>query len=207
MVLRGKQRIKIRLGNIDAPEIDQVFGKQSRDALQEMVGRKEVLVESLAIDQYGRVVGLISVKGHNINQEQVKWGMAWASVGWREKGQPASGPTGAPKSDGNPDDMAFLRNSAERTYTNLQHEAQQARRGLWSQPEPQRPWQWRRQHPLPKLTAQGNSRNVSVKCGEKSRCSQMESCDEARFYFSHCGLKILDGDRDGSPCERLCGGD
>jgi hypothetical protein len=42
-------------------------------------------------------------------------------------------------------------------------------------------------------------------CGEKSTCGQMASCEEAMFYLRQCGLRRLDGDRDGVPCESLCG--
>ena len=41
-------------------------------------------------------------------------------------------------------------------------------------------------------------------CGEKRYCSQMVSCEEAMFYFKVCGLRRLDRDGDGIPCERLC---
>lgn len=43
------------------------------------------------------------------------------------------------------------------------------------------------------------------RCGEKTYCTQMNSCAEAMFHFQQCGLARLDGDRDGVPCERLCG--
>lgn len=43
------------------------------------------------------------------------------------------------------------------------------------------------------------------RCGEKTYCTQMTSCEEAMFHFRNCGLARLDGDRDGVPCERLCG--
>lgn len=42
-------------------------------------------------------------------------------------------------------------------------------------------------------------------CGTKSKCAQMNSCDEARHYLNDCGLSRLDGDHDGVPCEKLCG--
>ena len=42
-------------------------------------------------------------------------------------------------------------------------------------------------------------------CGTKRYCTQMTSCAEVRFHFEVCGLRRLDGDRDGVPCERLCG--
>ncbi|MBR0673900.1 excalibur calcium-binding domain-containing protein [Roseomonas soli] len=42
-------------------------------------------------------------------------------------------------------------------------------------------------------------------CGTKRYCTEMTSCAEAMFHFQQCGLTRLDGDRDGVPCERLCG--
>ena len=32
----------------------------------------------------------------------------------------------------------------------------------------------------------------------------VSGCEEARFYLTRCGLKTLDGNRDGEPCEALC---
>jgi hypothetical protein len=34
----------------------------------------------------------------------------------------------------------------------------------------------------------------------------MTSCEEARHYLKDCGLKRLDGDGDGVPCNSLCRG-
>jgi hypothetical protein len=42
-------------------------------------------------------------------------------------------------------------------------------------------------------------------CGAKRYCTQMTSCAEAMFHFQVCGLRRLDGDQDGVPCERVCG--
>lgn len=41
-------------------------------------------------------------------------------------------------------------------------------------------------------------------CTGKQHCSQMSSCDEARFYIAHCPNTKMDGDRDGNPCENMC---
>ena len=46
--------------------------------------------------------------------------------------------------------------------------------------------------------------NSSYSCGSKKYCTQMASCSEAKYYYSNCGLKKLDGDDDGVPCEKLC---
>jgi len=186
MVLRDGQKTKIRLANIDAPEKTQPFGKQSRDSLLELVGKKQVQIDSQAVDQYGRLVGLISVDGLNINQEQVRRGMAWE----------------------------YSHFHRDETYRALQSEATQAKRGLWTQYNPQAPWEWRKLHPSAKPGLQDRWRGDSTRavpvmlydmeCGKKRRCSQMDSCDEARFYFTSCDEKALDGNHDGEPCESLC---
>lgn len=43
-------------------------------------------------------------------------------------------------------------------------------------------------------------------CEGKRTCSQMNSCEEARFYLAQCGVSSLDRDNDGVPCESICGG-
>ena len=44
--------------------------------------------------------------------------------------------------------------------------------------------------------------SVAFKCEGKKYCSEMNSCDEAKFYLRNCpGVKI-DGDGDGVPCEQ-----
>jgi len=32
----------------------------------------------------------------------------------------------------------------------------------------------------------------------------MSSCEEAKYYLAQCGIKSLDGDGNGTPCEQLC---
>ncbi|WP_081826620.1 thermonuclease family protein [Persephonella sp. KM09-Lau-8] len=46
--------------------------------------------------------------------------------------------------------------------------------------------------------------NFNLKCKNKKYCYQMKSCEEAKFYLNVCGIKRLDRDRDGIPCEKLC---
>ena len=44
-------------------------------------------------------------------------------------------------------------------------------------------------------------------CEAKHYCSDMLSCDEAKFYLKNCPDVMIDGDNDGIPCERQhCGG-
>jgi len=43
-------------------------------------------------------------------------------------------------------------------------------------------------------------------CDGRTRCSQMSSCEEAKFFIAHCPNTQMDGDHDGIPCEQqYCG--
>jgi hypothetical protein len=41
-------------------------------------------------------------------------------------------------------------------------------------------------------------------CAGKRYCREMTSCEEAKFYLTQCGVRSLDGNHDGVPCETLC---
>ncbi|MHA6297847.1 excalibur calcium-binding domain-containing protein [Devosia sp. CAU 1758] len=47
---------------------------------------------------------------------------------------------------------------------------------------------------------------AQVSCQPRRTCSQIGSCEEARWYLNNCSWGgRLDGDSDGAPCEQLCG--
>lgn len=179
LVLRGHQKIKIRMANIDAPEKAQEGGMAAKQSLFDMVQHRQVQVDSQAVDSYGRIVGTLTLDGNNINEEQVRRGMAWEYSNYH----------------------------SNKTYIALQNEAQQARRGLWAQPGAMPPSQWRKLHPndLPPPAAHPAPASAGAyACGNKRYCSQMGSCAEAQFYLTQCGVRSLDGNHDGMPCEELC---
>jgi hypothetical protein len=43
-------------------------------------------------------------------------------------------------------------------------------------------------------------------CDGRTRCSQMNSCEEAEYFLRYCPGVEMDGDNDGEPCEsQWCG--
>jgi cold shock CspA family protein len=47
--------------------------------------------------------------------------------------------------------------------------------------------------------------NMGFACEGKTHCSQMVSCNEAKFYLANCPNVKIDGNYDGEPCEmQLC---
>lgn len=109
-------QVKVRLAEIDAPEKAQPFGQRSKESLSELVFGKKVELQVQSTDRYGRTVGYVMVDAMNVNLEQVKRGMAWA---YRQ----------------------YLR---DQEMLMAEEIAKEAKRGLWSQPKPIPPWEYRR---------------------------------------------------------------
>lgn len=110
------EQITIRLGGIDAPEKKQPFGQHSKQALSDLCYRQQATITPRAKDRYGRTVADVECNGMDAGAEQVRVGMAWV-YGRYSKGYESLYP--------------------------LQDAAKVARIGLWADPAPQPPWEWR----------------------------------------------------------------
>ncbi len=116
-VLHNGKGERIRLHGIDCPEKRQAFGKRAKQFTSKLVFGETVTVQVVDRDRYGRTVGVVLLPdGRSLNHELVKAGFAWWY--WRYT----------------PDDE---------TLAQLEREAWGAKRGLWADPEPVPPWEWR----------------------------------------------------------------
>ena len=107
---------KLRLTEIDAPERDQPFGRQSKVFLRELLKDGEFDADISGKDQYGRYLARLYDNGVDINRKMVNEGMAWVY-------------------DFYVTDKTFYKN---------QQSAQQEKKGIWSKRFPAPPWEWRR---------------------------------------------------------------
>ena len=75
----GNLPFKVRLHGIDAPELDQEFGVDSRDQLAAMPAGKSVFVDVLCVDRYGRQVGILHEGNprQSFNKQMIEGGMAY----------------------------------------------------------------------------------------------------------------------------------
>ena len=132
-------------------------------------------------DHYGRIVGRVYTEGLDVNAEQIKRGMAWI----------------------------YRKYNRDRSLLALEQEARGAKRGLWIDPNPVPPWEYRHGSKAGSVR-RSTPEHVQTKtigsgqCAGKRYCNEMASCEEARFYLTQCGLTRLDSDGDGVPCESLC---
>jgi len=113
----------VRIAGIDAPERTQPFANISRKALREAIDDRDVRVEAIKVDPYGRVVGRVFVAGRDVGLEQLDRGLAWHFVRYD----------------------ADLSPTERERYARAQRQAQTRRAGLWRQNDPQAPWLFREQ--------------------------------------------------------------
>ena len=112
----GSKKYKIRFYGMDAPEAAQEYGIVSRDALRNKILGQEVRVVVMNTDQYGRCVGKVYRNDRFINLEMVREGNAWYY-------------------------QAYARRDYE--FSDAQKLAKQERAGLWKNPSPEPPWEYR----------------------------------------------------------------
>jgi micrococcal nuclease len=113
----GAKRVQVRLADVDAPEWRQAYGSASRDLAERLVAGRTARIRSRARDGYGRLVADVYLAdGRSLAALLVASGLAWH-------------------------DARFRSNA---TLARLQASAQRARRGLWSSPRPEPPWDFRR---------------------------------------------------------------
>lgn len=108
---------KVRLLQIDAPEKKQAFGSKAKDALSELIYGKAIHLESASKDRYGRTLGRVTLDGSDINFQMVRLGYAWC----------------------------YRKYLTDDGCLEIEAGARSARRGLWSDPSPTPPWDFR--HP------------------------------------------------------------
>lgn len=114
----SKTQHRIRLLGIDAPESKQAFGQKSKQYLSSLIFNKNVSITYKEKDQYGRILGTIFYENENINLKMVQAGLAWHYV-------------------------YFAKDNKE--LAEAEAAARKEKLGLWVDPNPMPPWDFRRQ--------------------------------------------------------------
>ena len=109
-----------RLACIDCPERRQPFGKRAKQFTSLLAFGKQVRVHVIDWDRYGRAVGWVYVNDDDgqeicVNRELVRAGLAWV----------------------------YRRYCRPPELLKLEEEAREAGRGLWREPHPVPPWEFR----------------------------------------------------------------
>jgi endonuclease YncB( thermonuclease family) len=113
------KREKVRILGIDAPEICQDWGLESKQAIQTFLKNKKVYIQKKARrDDYGRLLSSIRSDQIDLGAYMVANGYAWA--------------------------MRYGRQSHH--YTQLEKQARRKKIGLWGGTKPKKPRSFRKSH-------------------------------------------------------------
>jgi endonuclease YncB( thermonuclease family) len=136
-------RIRVRISGIDAPEKSQAFADRSRQHLRDLMRDARIRLEPVKVDVFARTVARVWVLSDDDKPErdaglaQIEAGMAWHFKRYR--------------SDQHDQDAA--------RYAKAERLARSESLGLWRDPSPQPPWDFRTRA---RRTDQGEPRNRSA---------------------------------------------
>jgi endonuclease YncB( thermonuclease family) len=119
----AKKQIRVRIAFIDAPEEGQAFGSRAKAAMSELVFGKDVKLRPHTIDRHGGLVARVLIDNQDAGLELLKEGLCW--VYEKYVGEAS----------------AEIRSN----YWAAQADAQSDRLGLWQDPDPVPPWEWRKE--------------------------------------------------------------
>lgn len=109
-------QLKIRIFGIDAPEKKQAYGNKSKEFLSSLIFGKSISIDVQSKDGYGRYLAYVySPEGKDVSLLMIHEGMAWH----------------------------FTKYDNNEVYEAAQAVAKKARRGLWADPSPIAPWDFR----------------------------------------------------------------
>lgn len=157
-LLRNGKPVTVRLFGVDTPEKTQDFGERARQYTSELAFGKNVRLIEHNKDRYGRTVGTIILPdGRSLNEELVREGYAWHYTAY----------------------------SKDKTLANLEADARRFKRGLWQDPNPVAPWDFRKQKPAPV-----DNSKAPVPAGSTKR--QVYLCDSSGssvyHYSTNCSV-------------------
>jgi len=112
---------RIRLQGIDAPERRQDFGTVARENLGNLIFGKHVRIEYQKIEWRGRLIGKVWLEGEDECLAQVRAGLAWHYKDYQKEQSPQD----------------------RQLYATVEQEARTQKRGLWKDPAPTPPWDFR----------------------------------------------------------------
>ncbi len=118
VLVEGKISKTLRLASVDCPENGQPFGKNAKSFTSSQVYGKEIEFYQTDVDIYGRIIAVVLYDDDNkyLSEEIIKAGLGW----W------------------------YYQYSNDRSLGVLQAEAKDLKRGLWADPNPVAPWEYRK---------------------------------------------------------------
>lgn len=124
-----KRPLQVRLMGIDAPEKDQAYAEAARQHLSDLILNQLVVVEYTGLGDNALIVGKVFLKETDVGAQMIRDGVAWYSRSF--------------------DNM--LSQEQRQMYAACETAARTDRRGIWQDPKPLPPWEFKDARRLPEL--------------------------------------------------------
>lgn len=116
VLLDDNTQLRVRLEGIDCPELQQEYGDSAKQATVALCFKKNVRIEKVGEDMYGRTLAFVYVDDLCVNKELLRLGLAWHYADFNN----------------------------DTTLAQIEREARKNKAGLWKQSNPMAPWEFRR---------------------------------------------------------------
>jgi hypothetical protein len=116
LLINGKTTCRIRLKDIDSPEKGQDYYTVCKQALADYIFNQQVSVSFEKRDRNQRIIGTVYNGQVNVNLIMVQEGYAWH----------------------------YKKYSSDILFSKAEEQAKNVKRGLWQQPKPMAPWDFRK---------------------------------------------------------------
>lgn len=111
----------VSMSGIDAPEMSQAYGKESKDALCKLICDKDVVLSYNKLNTKGHVLSTVYLNGIDINRIMLNKGMVWQKIS----------------------DKGALSRYNFHNYAQAENSARIQNLGLWQDGMVIAPWRWR----------------------------------------------------------------
>jgi len=177
-VRSSDETLTIRLYGIDAPETHQPFSTKAKQLVSDLAFGQAITVHPYRYERFNRLIAKIELSdGRDLGEELVRQGLAW----WYEQY--------APK---------------DQTLKRLEQDAKTQKRGLWVEPNPIPPWNYRRTGDEPPETLPPVFGNSNSKIFHPKGCpSYIKIAPENRVPFASIEEAKTAGYRATRDCGRL----
>ncbi|MCX2740135.1 thermonuclease family protein [Pontibacter anaerobius] len=162
VLLRNGKEETVRLYGVDTPEKNQAYGQRAKQYTSELVFGKTVRLIVNNTDRYGRTVGTIILPdGRSLNEELVRNGYAWHYKAY----------------------------SKDQNLANAEVDARRFKRGLWQDPNPIAPWDFRKNQRTGNSAA--NTPNAPIPAGATKRTVYLCNSSNSSVYHYDSACHVL----------------
>ena len=164
VLLKNGEEVTVRLYGVDTPEKSQAFGQKAKQFTSDMVFGKQVQLIVKNKDRYGRTVGTIILQdGRNLNEELIKNGFAWHYKAY----------------------------SKDLNLANAEADARRFKRGLWQDPNPVAPWDYRKDKRSKNTSSKTTSAKTVLPVGAAKRTVYLCNSSGSAVYHSDKSCSVL----------------